>query len=122
MDLRWLAGFFDGEGCVLLAPQNGARYRYPRLTITQKDRSILEAIHSKFGGHLQNSRCSSVSFLHWNGPFALELAEKLVRVCLCKRAQLVTLLESAKVPATEREEFHRILCAQKREVTVGEAA
>jgi hypothetical protein len=122
MDLRWLAGFFDGEGCVILASSNGGRLYYPRLTLAQKDRSILQAVQSKFGGHLHTRGCPPCSLLTWHGPSALALAEKLVRVCLCKRAQLVTLLESAKVSAHWREQFYRILCAQKREIISQEVA
>jgi intein-encoded DNA endonuclease-like protein len=48
---EYVAGFFDGEGCVaVLLPRSGSRAK-PRIkiNITQKNRQILEDIHSLLG-------------------------------------------------------------------------
>jgi hypothetical protein len=42
-DLNWVAGFFDGEGCVYIAPTVPSN---SRLTVTQKDRTLLEQFES----------------------------------------------------------------------------
>lgn len=54
MDKQWLAGFFDGEGCVYLQ----MRYRRDRIApcfglqvcITQNDKVILDEIQKEYGG------------------------------------------------------------------------
>jgi hypothetical protein len=56
MDKRWLAGFFDGEGCVHLQ----ARFRKDRkaanyslqVCITQNDKDILDEICREYGGQV----------------------------------------------------------------------
>jgi hypothetical protein len=56
MDFRWLAGFFDGEGCVYLQSMTRVNRRLPRyclqISITQNDRFILEEIQKEFGGQV----------------------------------------------------------------------
>jgi len=42
MDVRWLAGFFDGEGQI-------AKF-YGTVSITQKDITVLEDIQREYGG------------------------------------------------------------------------
>ena len=54
----WAAGFFDGEGCVLVArcknsgSRGGWNY-YLQVSIAQQDRRPLELINSKFGGSIR---------------------------------------------------------------------
>jgi len=57
----WAAGFFDGEGCVLVArcKNNGNRggwNYYLQVSIAQQDRRPLELINSKFGGSIRLNR------------------------------------------------------------------
>ena len=57
----WAAGFFDGEGCVLVArcKNNGVRggwNYYLQVSIAQQDRRPLELINSKFGGAIRLNR------------------------------------------------------------------
>ena len=54
MDTRWLAGFFDGDGCVFIGPDHTG---YPRLRIhiVQKELSILEEIAERYGGTLNTT-------------------------------------------------------------------
>lgn len=48
VDLAWIAGFFDGEGCIRArASKKGARLK---VTLTQQDRAPLDWIKSEFGG------------------------------------------------------------------------
>jgi len=51
MDLRWLAGFFDGEGCVYLQCDRRKLAVFGlQITITQNDEPILKEVQSEFGG------------------------------------------------------------------------
>lgn len=57
MELAYIAGLFDGEGCVLItypkAHKNGRRYRRISVKITQKDCMILDWIRDRTGlGHV----------------------------------------------------------------------
>jgi hypothetical protein len=55
--LAWIAGFFDGEGCITIRPSPFHDRGYVRLTITQKDPAPLVAIQKILGmGHLTKTR------------------------------------------------------------------
>ncbi len=45
-ELAWLAGYFDGDGCVTMSSASGrsTRFRYPRLTIDSCDLELLEEV------------------------------------------------------------------------------
>lgn len=54
MDIRYVAGFFDGEGSVYIGKTKpNSKTRSPRYTlqimITNSDKAILEKIHEFFG-------------------------------------------------------------------------
>lgn len=119
MTLEWLAGFFDGEGCVLLSPcrpkAGGVVYYSARLTLTQKDRKILETIQEQYGGRLRRKGAGhSCSFLDWFGPEAIALAKRLEKVCLCKRDQLTVLINSVALPSKMRRQSFETLKQLKR--------
>jgi hypothetical protein len=54
LDRRWLAGFFDGEGCVYLQSMKRVNRQLPRYSLsvflTQNDKAILEEVQREFGG------------------------------------------------------------------------
>lgn len=62
MNFGWLAGFFDGEGCIHVqhnhakrVDRNGVHIRndyHLQISITQNDRWVLEEIQSVFGGQV----------------------------------------------------------------------
>lgn len=65
--LRWLGGFFDGEGSVSLThspngQKNGNRTFRVMVTLSQKDPWALEEAHSYFGGRIvkNKSGCSQL--------------------------------------------------------------
>lgn len=65
MDIRWIAGFFDGEGCVYILPRykKGKWNRAPQLmvAISQKRDGVLRDIQELYGGTVQKSNhCSSL--------------------------------------------------------------
>lgn len=52
MDNSYLAGFFDGEGCISLIRIGKTKYFQIVATITNTDLSILEKIKERFGGDI----------------------------------------------------------------------
>ena len=54
MDYRWLAGFFDGEGCIYLQSMKRVNRQLPRYSLsvflTQNDKAILDEVQKEFGG------------------------------------------------------------------------
>lgn len=53
-DLAYLAGFFDGEGCITtgIQRQGGRGYYLIRATVTQNSLPVLEAYEAEFGGRI----------------------------------------------------------------------
>lgn len=51
MNIQWLAGFFDGEGCVHMRMDTRKRAVYSlQVMLTQNDESILREVQREFGG------------------------------------------------------------------------
>lgn len=97
---EWLAGFFDGEGCISGAMVfTATKYiKNPRvhlqITITQKDRGILEKIQEKYGGsirqHTKGSKCWSI---RWIGKTEMKnILCILAPYCICKKEQVLLAL------------------------------
>jgi len=116
---EWLAGFFDGEGCIGLQRQGIYGY-YARLQLVQKDREILENIQAVFGGHLHHCAGPKTKYktwrLAWHGKDAVQLAARLLPYSRCKQDQFTTFLEGVQYPPKERATFDQRLREQKREV------
>ena len=60
IDAAYFAGFFDGEGCILIAKDSGLRHgKRPSYTLTtivgNIDKRPLTWLHDKFGGDLRPS-------------------------------------------------------------------
>lgn len=51
----YTAGLFDGEGSVTLQPrkENGHSYFYPRVTVTNTERALLDFLVQEHGGSIQ---------------------------------------------------------------------
>lgn len=60
MDIRYVAGLFDGEGVVSIvrwAKPNSTHIRYQvRAAIGMSHRPVIEALHKRFGGSLHMNR------------------------------------------------------------------
>jgi len=95
-DTEWayLAGFFDGEGCV-----SGFKRGYPRITITQKDPRPLMWIQSLCGGTLdqaQRSGCFGGGVYRWRlfaGKSVALFIEGVLPYTIVKRDDLRKALE-----------------------------
>jgi LAGLIDADG DNA endonuclease family protein len=92
LDLAWLAGFIDGDGCVSIS--KNTRGVYPLIRITQRDRWILEHVKEIAGGwtaphQTTGFKPGSIHYV-WgiSGKKAVELAGRLVQYSVAKRGQL----------------------------------
>lgn len=61
LSVEWMAGFFDGEGCVLISKDSGVRHhKRPAYTlcviIGNTDKRPLEQLVVEFGGDLRDSQ------------------------------------------------------------------
>ena len=59
LDIRWLAGFFDGEGCVSIYRRRNRREHYLNVSISQKDRAPLDLIYEIYGGSIRKTKTPS---------------------------------------------------------------
>ncbi len=61
--IDYIAGFFDGEGSLIIRFKKDKRYKTgmfvePVINITQKDKHILEIIQQKYGGKIYYHKTS----------------------------------------------------------------
>lgn len=67
-DLAWIAGFFDGEGCICLI-RYGMQGTYNMIvSVSQSNPDVLEYIRDHFGGHI-NVRTNTSGRLHYTLGF-----------------------------------------------------
>jgi hypothetical protein len=64
----WAAGFFDGEGCVLVNPRSNGKFHSLFTSITQQDPTALHLIKQRFGGNVTPDKtAASGSFVRKRG-------------------------------------------------------
>lgn len=91
IDLAYIAGFFDGEGCAYMSnPKASNGKRYPKLTakISQNDRAVLDWIVEEFGfGRIYEKKVNSagninhyISFAHRQARIFLTAIEPYLKV------------------------------------------
>lgn len=92
---QWLAGFFDGEGCVSIC-DNKSGYITLHVSITQADLLILSLIALKFKDYNDiyerkyPGNRKSVHIISWNGKKALEILE-YIKDCVIVKKEVVDL-------------------------------
>lgn len=72
--LVWLAGFFDGEGCVQINRTREGNYRL-FVQLSQNRRSILEEVQTEFGGAIYES--TRAWFWHLTGVPAWDFLQEV---------------------------------------------
>lgn len=97
IDLKYMAGFVDGEGCFNFSTPS-KRSAIPRILITNTNYEVLLQIKNTFGGDISKSsvkdRPKWKSRYVWrlqNGP-ALKLAENLRPYLIVKKDQALTFM------------------------------
>lgn len=107
---EYVAGFFDGEGCVNITVRGKIRQVALRVTIVNTDAAILQELFETFGGTLtrprsSNSRWKLFRAIEWRGKYAISFLEKIQPFVTVKRPQIELAFEFWKfmqLPKTER--------------------
>jgi hypothetical protein len=90
----YIAGFFDGEGCVTIR-REGKRGHDNSLQMGQNEPYVLERILEAYpGGHIYPYRSGRVPHhsLEYAGPLALDIAKAIFPYAVVKRHELWTYL------------------------------
>ena len=110
-DIAYIAGFFDGEGCIRIkkASQGGNSY-FIWLAITNSNKSILEFVKDIFGGQIRKAeRTPNKTIYHYN--LSSSEATDMLKV-------LLGFLKEKKAQAELAIKFHQIkekLSPEKKE-------
>lgn len=100
---EWLAGFFDGEGCINARFTSGVPSL--RVTLTQKEPSIILAISLKYSGglihplkhKLKDDKSQTITYcLTYNGNNSVNILKAIEPFVIVKKAQIVLALEFSK--------------------------
>jgi hypothetical protein len=98
---QWLAGFFDGEGCVSASKD---RHGHANLLVcvSQSEPKILSLIQFAFGGtfSVNTTRGCHGYKVTWSGRMAIPILELIKDFVICKRRQVEAGLELAKLMGT----------------------
>lgn len=117
--LQWLAGFFDGEGCIGLhkgGSRSTANY-HPRATITNTDLPTLKAIQVQYGGTIHEATKKGSTkpcwILAWSNQKALAFLRLISPHLIVKKSQAEVLLAGWKshppfINLTEKEREERV--------------
>jgi hypothetical protein len=88
---QWLAGFFDGEGCVCIRTSQSSGSFSLVVKLTQKDIKILSLVLLKFPDG--NFDFSDTPTICWNGVFAKDILLYIKEDVIIKRKQVAIALE-----------------------------
>lgn len=102
----WLAGFIDGDGSFGVYA-NGPNV-YPKLTIAQKDRAVLDYIVESVGlgsvamrGH--GSTGKVMHALTYGSRASMEVAKRVLPYLIVKKADAAAMLDFQHIPKYERK-------------------
>lgn len=137
-DYAYLAGFFDGEGCVYISKTSATTYTL-YVMISQAKGDVLGWLHDEFGGSLTHKRhsvtnerkywCWKISgaiaedFLHRIYPYVIQKSKEIdvaFRLCEHKRAYSLKSLAGLKQQGTiervlrEREQMKQEISGLKK--------
>lgn len=107
----YIAGFMDGEGCIMAFTHPQSKGIYPRVVLTQRNPAPLKAIHAKCGGYLHQDH-RGIWRLRWDARKAEELLKEVVPYLILKRRQAELALLLFEMEPDERlkakEELKRL--------------
>lgn len=63
-EYAWCAGLFDGEGTTSVLAAQRDRYKYPRMSMAQKDINVLSRFQKSIGGKIYKSKTRDI--YNWN--------------------------------------------------------
>lgn len=104
-DVKVLAGFFSGEGCVT-SSTNGRGSYFLKITLGQKDENAIRWVQDRFGGSIRE-RPSLPGFWNWytTGARAGKILEIIKPYLLVKQDQAALGIELAHRPPKHRQEW-----------------
>jgi hypothetical protein len=102
MTYEYLAGFFDGEGCITVQTRRTGAFS-PMAFLTNSHLPTLVEIQESFGGSLRacgpwpnkTTQQLTIYRLAWHGKAALELLQQLLPYLRAKREQADFLIEAS---------------------------
>ena len=111
VSLEYMAGFFDGEGCICVSHhryKNGQIYCNGIVSVTQGilRASVLEDFAARFGGRIYN--CTNNTYKFWKISRVAEIEEfcKVMKDLLVqKKVQAVLMLEFLRCRGERRRRF-----------------
>ena len=94
-DMSYLAGLFDGEGCVYTATHKGGRdgahwYKKVRMIISNTDKGVIDWLCSQYGGYVQVQKKDNpkhkTGYNWWlEGDKAKQLLMTIYPLCIIKQ-------------------------------------
>jgi LAGLIDADG-like domain len=95
---QWVAGFFDGEGCVT-SSKDRQGHATLHVCVAQSEPKILVLLQGLLGGSfsINTTRGSRGYKLYWNGRNSLSILEYIKDHVICKRRQVEAGIEFAKL-------------------------
>lgn len=111
---EYVAGFFDGEGCVNFSVRGKSRQIFFRVMLTNTDPDILEEFKSKYGGNLAKPRQLKENWkifrqLTITGPMAYSFLEKIYPYAKIKKQQIKLALEFQELRNLPRKQRYTYL-------------
>jgi len=112
MDIRYLAGLIDGEGCIGIYRKWKNKHKdasyVALLVLGMKNQNLLERIRAEYGGALSRNRVTGAWHLQWQNEEAMRLVGQCLPHLIIKRqlANLCVLFE--KMRAKEQANRPRI--------------
>lgn len=83
---EYIAGFFDGEGCICLTPNGQCK-----VMITQKDPEILRLIQGQFGGGIYKKGNATGQYYH------LQFSKKELMLAFLRAIQPYSVVKRGKI-------------------------
>jgi len=113
--ISYLAGLFDGEGCVYIAHHKGGRggnhsYTKLRMIISNTNKEVIDWLLAEFGGWCQMFDCSKKNpkwktrYNWWiEGDRAKQLLMLIYPHCIIKRAKIESRLNLTPFPPESKQ-------------------
>jgi len=70
-DIIWLAGFFDGEGCINITKFR--QYICPRIMVSNTNKKVLEFIQENYGGDIRENSTNKKNHPNWKSGYTYRL-------------------------------------------------
>lgn len=111
--LAYVAGFFDGEGCIQIPCNERGNYTL-RINVCQKSEAVLQYIRSRLGGEISNGK--GVKILYWHGSNAVPVLEQILPWLVVKKSQAELAIEFGHTIVTRGTPVGPVVNARRAEI------